>query len=58
LEVWGKTQNVYHFSDLITWLENGGTLVVEKKGKGKEKEKEKEKAKKSHKAGSSKAGRK
>lgn len=55
LEVWGNIQNVYHFSDLITWLENGGTLVVEKKkGKGKEKEK----AKKSHKAGSSKVGRK
>ena len=63
LEVWGSVQNVYYFADLILWLENGGTLVVEKKakkGKGKEKEGEKEKAKKkiSHKAGSSKSGRK
>jgi hypothetical protein len=59
LEVWGSVQNVYHFSDLITWLENGGTLVVEKKAKkGKGKEKEKGKEKNSHKAGSSKAARK
>ena len=50
LEVWGCVQGVYSFLDLIKWLENGGTLVVEKKGKGKEKV--------SHKAGSSKAGRK
>jgi hypothetical protein len=40
LEVWGSVQNVYHFPDLITWLENGGTLVVEQKEKkGKEKTK-------------------
>lgn len=55
MEVWGVVQNVYHFPDLIRWLENGGTLAVEKdkkdkKGKGKEK--------KSHKASSSKIGRK
>ena len=54
LEVWGCVQGVYSFVDLIKWLENGGTLVVEKKGKGKGKGKEKV----SHKAGSSKAGRK
>jgi len=59
LEEWGSVQNMYHFSDLITWLENAGTLVVEKKAKkGKEKGKGKEKEKVSHKAGSSKAGRK
>ena len=59
LEVWGSVQNMYHFSDLITWLENAGTLVVEKKAKkGKEKGKGKGKEKVSHKAGSSKAGRK
>ena len=57
LEVWGKTQNTYHFGDLITWLENGGSLVVENKSKGKEKAKGKgkEKEKASHK---SKSGRK
>ena len=51
---------MYHFSDLIAWLENAGTLVEKKAKKGKEKgkEKEKEKEKVSHKAGSSKAGRK
>ena len=53
MEVWGVVH--YHFPDLVTWLENGGTLAVEKKGK---KEKGKEKEKISHKAGSSKAGRK
>ena len=26
LEVWGVVQNAYHFPDLMTWLENGGTL--------------------------------
>ncbi|KAF8805805.1 hypothetical protein BYT27DRAFT_7224681 [Phlegmacium glaucopus] len=59
LEVWGQSQSSYSFSDLITWLGNEGTLVVEekaKKGKGKEKEKGKEKV--SHKGGSSKAARK
>jgi len=39
-------------------LENGGTLAVEKKGKKEKKGKGKEKEKVSHKAGSSKAGRK
>ena len=53
-EVWGEVQGAYHFMDLIKWLENGGTLVVEKEKKGKGKGKEKV----SHKAGSSKAGRK
>jgi hypothetical protein len=48
-------QNVYNFQHLITWLDNGGSLVVEKKSK---KGKEKEKVKVSHKAGSSKAGQK
>jgi len=60
LEVWGDVLGAYHFTDLIKWLDNGGTLVVvEKKGKGKGKgkEKEKEKEKTSHK-GSSKVGRK
>ena len=38
--------------------ENGGTLAVEKKGKKEKKGKGKEKEKISHKAGSSKAGRK
>jgi hypothetical protein len=58
LEVWGEDQNIYYFTDLITWLENGGTLVV-KKAKGKEKEKVKGK-KLSHKSGSGsgKSGRK
>lgn len=55
VEVWGTVQNVYNFQHLITWLDNGGSLVVEKKSK---KGKEKEKVKVSHKAGSSKAGRK
>jgi hypothetical protein len=55
LEVWGSVQNVYGFLDLIKWLENGGSLVVEKKSKkGKGKQKEKEKSKVSHKAGSNK----
>jgi hypothetical protein len=58
LEVWGCAQGVYHFTDLIKWLENGGTLVVEKEKKGKGKGKGKEKEKVSHKAGSSKGGRK
>jgi len=58
MEVWGVVQNVYHFPDLVTWLENGGTLAVEKKGKKEKKGKGKEKEKVSHKAGSSKAGRK
>ena len=37
LEVWGDALGAYHFTDLIKWLENGGTLVVveKKKGKGK-----------------------
>ena len=57
LEVWGEVLGAYHFPDLIRWLENGGTLVVEKKGKkGKGKEGGKEKV--SQKAGSSKVGRK
>ena len=50
LELWGVVHNVYNFFHLITWLENGGTLVVEKKSK-----KGKEKEKVSHKGGSSKA---
>lgn len=58
LEVWGAVQNVYHFPDLVTWLENGGTLAVEKKEKKEKKGKGKVKEKISHKAGSSKAGRK
>jgi hypothetical protein len=58
LEVWGCVQGVYNFTDLHKWLENGGTLVVEKKIGKKEKGKEKRKEKVSHKAGSSKAGRK
>ena len=41
------------FLHLTTWLENGGTLVVENKSK-----KGKEKKKVFHKGGSSKAGRK
>ena len=43
---------------IILWIKNGGTLVVEKEKKGKGKGKGKEKEKVSHKAGSSKAGRK
>jgi hypothetical protein len=31
LEVWGNTQSVYTFSDLVVWLENGGTLVKKSK---------------------------
>ena len=62
LEVWGQSQTIYYFADLISWLENGGTLVVEKKSKGKEKlkgkGKEKEIKKSSHKSASSKSGRK
>jgi hypothetical protein len=58
LEVWGISQNSYSFLDLITWLGNEGTLVVEKKAKGKEKAKAKGKEKMSHKAGSSKSGKK
>src|SRR5271170_10294 len=33
VEVWGVVQNIYHFADLIRWLENGGTLAVETKEK-------------------------
>ena len=55
LEVWGVQNNVYNFQHLVMWLDNGVSLVVEKKSK---KEKEKAKAKVSHKASSSKAGRK
>ena len=60
LEVWGCDQNTYSFLDLIKWLENGGSLVVveEKSKKRKGKGKEKKKPKASHKAGSSKGGRK
>jgi hypothetical protein len=62
LEIWGCVQGAYHFTDLIKWLENGGTLVEKKekkeKGKGKGKGKGREKEKVSHKSGSSKAGRK
>ena len=57
LEVWGIAHNVYNFVHLITWVENGGSLIVEKKLK-KGKEKEKGKGKISHKAGSSKSGQK
>jgi hypothetical protein len=57
LEVWGIAHNVYNFLHLITWVENGGSLIVEKKLK-KGKEKEKGKGKISHKAGSSKSGQK
>ena len=53
-----KGTDVYHFPDLVTWSENGGTLAVEKKEKKEKKEKEKVKKKISHKAGSSKTGRK
>jgi hypothetical protein len=53
VDVWGIKRENYTFSDLMAWLENGGTLEVDededykykekKKGrKGKEKEKEKE----------------
>ena len=55
LEVWGVVQNAYNFPDLITWLENGGTLAVEKRKKKEKKGKEKEREKKSHKASSSKS---
>ena len=55
LEVWGVVQNVYNFPDLLTWLENRGTLAVEKRKKKEKKGKEKEKEKKSHKASSSKS---
>ena len=58
LEIWSAVQNIYHFPDLVTWLENGGTLAVEKKEKKERKGKGKVKEKISHKAGSSKAGRK
>jgi hypothetical protein len=55
LEIWGIAHSAYNFVHLITWIENEGSLIVEKKQK-KEKEKEKGKGKKkrSHKAGSSK----
>jgi len=55
LEVWGVVQNAYNFPDLLAWLENGGTLAVEKGKKKEKKGKEKEKGKKSHKASSSKS---
>lgn len=55
LEVWGVVHSIYHFGDLISWLENGGTLDVEKKGKKEKKGKQKEKEKRSHKASSSKS---
>ena len=55
LEIWGIAHNVYNFIHLITWIDNGGSLIVGKKQKkGKEKENGKEKEKRSHKAGSSK----
>ncbi len=50
IDVWGVKKNVYTFTDLALWLENGGTLEVEsqdyvvkkrKATKGKEKRKEK-----------------
>ena len=52
IEVWGEGHNIYNFQHLMKWLENDGSLVA-----GKKKEK-KEKINKSHKAGSSKAGKK
>ena len=58
LEVWGAVQNVHHFPDLVIWSENDGALAVEKKEKKERKGKGKVKEKISHKAGSSKAGRK
>jgi hypothetical protein len=58
LDIWGVSHNVYNFAHLITWIGNGGSLVVVEKKPKKEKGKEKEKAKVSHKAGSSKASRK
>jgi len=54
VDVWGVKKNVYTFTDLALWLENGGTLEVEnrhdddgksKVKKGKEKRKEKVKVK-------------
>ena len=33
LEVWGDVLGAYHFTDLIRWLDNGGTLVVVEKQK-------------------------
>ena len=57
LEVWGIAHNVYNFVHLISWVENGGSLIVEKKLK-KGKEKEKGKGKISHKASSSKSSKK
>ena len=57
LEVWGIAHNVYNFVHLITWVENEGSLIVEKKLK-KGKDKEKGKGKISHKAGSSKSSKK
>ena len=50
IDVWGVKKNVYTFTDLALWLENGRTLEVEsqdyvgkkrKATKGKEKRKEK-----------------
>ena len=56
VDIWGIAQNVYNFLHLITWIENGGSLIVETKPK---KEKGKEKVSHKAKAGSSsKAGRK
>jgi hypothetical protein len=55
LEIWGIDHSAYNFVHLITWIENEGSLIVEKKQKkGKEKEKGKGKEKRSHKAGFSK----
>jgi hypothetical protein len=55
LEIWGIAHSAYNFAHLITWIENKGSLIIEKKKeKEKEKEKEKGKEKRSHKAGFSK----
>ena len=47
LEVWGVVQNAYNFPDFITWMENGGTLAVEKR-KRKRRRGRRRRKKKSH----------
>ena len=55
LEIWGIAHSAYNLVHLITWIENEGSLIVEKKQKkGKERKEGKGKEKRSHKAGSSK----
>ncbi|KAF8231171.1 hypothetical protein L208DRAFT_1278326, partial [Tricholoma matsutake] len=57
VDLWGIKKEAYTFMDLVAWLQNGGTLEVERKEQEQEKEmgkgKGKGKGKRIHKKGKS-----